>query len=223
MKQQNLKLTVVCILLFTIIACKNNTTQETNITQKAKASESIDYNGKKEINITESDILWKGYKLFGHHSGNIDLKEGYLVFKNGELTGGSFITNMESIKVAELMDDGDEEEEEEDDGGDDKADLAGHLKNSDFFDTQTYPEASFKITTAKKTNNLFNITGTMTIKDQSHEISFPAQIINNILKANISIDRTLFGVKYGSGSFFDNLGDNVIKDKFDLIISLKMK
>jgi hypothetical protein len=36
----------------------------------------------------------------------------------------------------------------------------------------------------------------------------------------MTIDRSEFDVKYGSGSFFDGLGDKTIYDDFDLQISL---
>ena len=38
--------------------------------------------------------------------------------------------------------------------------------------------------------------------------------------AKITLDRTDFDVRYGSGSFFDNLGDKTIYDEFDRQVSL---
>ena len=38
--------------------------------------------------------------------------------------------------------------------------------------------------------------------------------------AEITIDRTKHDIKYGSGSFFDNLGDNMINDDFVLTVNL---
>jgi hypothetical protein len=35
------------------------------------------------------------------------------------------------------------------------------------------------------------------------------------------IDRTKFDIKYGSGSFFDSLGDKAINDDFTLAVALK--
>jgi hypothetical protein len=37
------------------------------------------------------------------------------------------------------------------------------------------------------------------------------------------VDRSLYDVKFGSGSFFDNLGDKTIYDEFGLKISLVAK
>jgi hypothetical protein len=39
--------------------------------------------------------------------------------------------------------------------------------------------------------------------------------------ADMEIDRTKFDVRYGSDSFFDNLGDKVIKDIIKFSVSLK--
>ena len=41
--------------------------------------------------------------------------------------------------------------------------------------------------------------------------------LNNILQ----VDRTKYGIKYGSASFFDGLKDKAIYNEFDLTVSLK--
>ena len=46
-------------------------------------------------------------------------------------------------------------------------------------------------------------------------------VMENSATAKLTIDRTKFGIKYGSGSFFDNLGDNMIYDDFILDVNLK--
>ncbi|MDG1189476.1 MAG: YceI family protein, partial [Flavobacteriales bacterium] len=38
----------------------------------------------------------------------------------------------------------------------------------------------------------------------------------------IKIDRTDFNINYGSGSFFDNLGDKMIYDEFEIKVSLEI-
>lgn len=228
MKKQVTQTLVILALIFVAIACKNE--KKTENTVEETTQEALTYNGIKTFNLAESSIIWKGFKLFGNHSGNIQLKQGELTFDNGEVTGGNFIADMNSIKATELMQDDDEEEEEEEgedgeegEGHDDRDDLANHLKDGDFFDTKTYPESKFIITKVTKQSNQYNIKGNMTLKGKTNEIEFPAQITDDYFKATVKIDRTKFGIKYGSGSFFDNLGDNVIKDEFELVISLKLK
>jgi hypothetical protein len=38
--------------------------------------------------------------------------------------------------------------------------------------------------------------------------------------ANLKFDRTLFDVRYGSGKFFENLGDKMISDEVAIAIKL---
>ena len=229
MKNQITQFLLILTIMFTAVACKNEKQTETKPENTEVKQEQLAYHGLKIVDMDESSIQWKGHKLFGSHTGDIKLKSGQLAFNNGLLMDGQFIADMNTIRATELMQDDDEEEEEEENDGekgeghDDRDDLANHLKNGDFFDTETYPTAKFMITEVSGQSNEYRIKGEMTIKDKTNEIEFPAQIIGDEFKANVTIDRTQFGIKYGSGSFFDNLGDNVIKDNFDLIISLKIK
>ena len=210
------------ILVFTLalFSCNNETTTSEEVTD-SQTIEATALSGDKAINIDQSTIFWKGYKLLGNHTGKINLKEGNIQFKDGAITGGNFVVDMTSIVVTELMDNGEEEEEEEE-GEDDKSDLAGHLMHTDFFGSEQFPLATFEITKSVKNENVFQITGNMTIKDITKEVSFDATLENNSIHSEIKINRTDFGIKYGSGSFFENLGDNVIKDEFDLIVKLAL-
>ncbi|MEL6590748.1 MAG: YceI family protein [Bacteroidota bacterium] len=69
--------------------------------------------------------------------------------------------------------------------------------------------------------------GNLTIKGISQEISFPAMvnITDNALtaKASFTIDRTMWNIRYGSGKFFDDLGDKVIYDDIELSLDLNAK
>lgn len=180
----------------------------------------VNFNGLKSVDTEHSTLYWKGYKIMGNHTGTIGLKSGSLVFDKGAITGGEFVVDMQSVKVTELMDSGEAEEEEEESDEDDKSDLAQHLMDADFFDSETHPTSTFQITNSTHSGNTYQINGNLTIKGVQKEASFEAQMNENILKGTLSIDRTQFGVTYGSGSFFENLGDRAIKDKFDIEVSL---
>ena len=110
-----------------------------------------------------------------------------------------------------------------------KEKLEGHLKSDDFFGVNNFPVAKFEITkvAAKGTPGDYKITGNLTIKETTKEIKFYANVSQdggkNVAKADIKIDRSEFNVRYGSGSFFDNLGDKTIYDEFDLSIVLHTK
>lgn len=161
----------------------------------------------------ESVIRWEGRKIVGGHWGDVFIKSGNLEFKNSKLSGGSFVIDMNSIVVLDL---------DEKSG---KSKLEGHLRSDDFFSVDKHPTSEFVITNIKeKNNNKYEITGNLTIKGITHSIKFPAtiNIKNNRLeaRAEFKIDRTKWDIRYGSGKFFDNLGDKMIKD--DIIFKVKL-
>lgn len=168
------------------------------------------------VDTEKSVITWKGYKVTGEHAGTLKVKSGDLKFKEGKLTGGNFVIDMSSLAVTDLK------------GGGAKK-LAGHLKSPDFFGTEKYPTAKFEITkvVSRGKKGEYKIIGNVTIKETTKEIKFNAFVTEtNGVKtatADITLDRSEFDVRYGSGSFFDNLGDKTIYDEFDLSVSLVVK
>lgn len=162
----------------------------------------------KKVDTQASKITWTGEKLTGSHTGTIQLQEGYLNFEQNELTGGSFIIDMTTINVTDLK-------------GEGKQKLEGHLKSDDFFGVKDHTKAMFNITNVIKKGSTYAVSGKMTIKGKTELTSFDMNVMENSATAKLTIDRTKFGIKYGSGSFFDNLGDNMIYDDFILDINLK--
>ncbi len=161
------------------------------------------------INVTNSKIIWKGYKVSGSHEGTLSLQSGSLIFNDTQLTGGEFTIDMTTISCTDLS-------------GEYKGKLEGHLKSDDFFGVEKYPTSKLVITKAKQTSkNAYEITADLTIKDITKSIKFDASIYGKKATANLKIDRTDFNVKYGSGSFFDDLKDNMIYDEMDLVIDLE--
>jgi len=100
--------------------------------------------------------------------------------------------------------------------------LNGHLKSEDFFGTEKYTTSKLvfkKI--AAKANGVYTVTADLTIKDVTAPVTFDITVNGNTAKAALKIDRTKYGIKYGSGSFFDNLGDKTINDEFELTVALQ--
>ena len=161
------------------------------------------------VNTSQSQIVWKGYKVTGEHTGNIAVKDGKLSFDEGKLVGGSFDIDMTTITCTDLE-------------GEWGQKLVGHLKSDDFFGVEKYPTAKFIITkvSSRGTPDDYKVTGDLTIKGITKEIRFLANATENGATAEIKLDRTDFNVRYGSGSFFDNLGDKTIYDEFDLTVNL---
>ena len=160
-----------------------------------------------------STVTWKGYKVTGAHEGTIAVKSGQLQFSDaGQLQGGSFVIDMGSLAVTDLT-------------GEYADKLRGHLVSGDFFGTDEYPEARYTITkvTPGKVGQ-YRVDGQLTIKDKTHAESFDANVYRvdgaYVATAQLKIDRSKYDVRYGSGSFFDDLGDKAIYDEFDLDIEL---
>lgn len=168
------------------------------------------------VDVTSSNIVWNGYKVTGSHTGNVKVKSGKLNIEGGKLTGGSFEIDMSSITCTDMTG-----------GGADK--LVGHLKSDDFFGVATYPTAKFVISRAiaLDTKGNYKIVGNLTIKSTTKEIKFNANVAEAEGKVTatgkITIDRSEFDVRFGSGSFFDSLGDKTIYDEFDMNVSLVAK
>jgi polyisoprenoid-binding protein YceI len=171
--------------------------------------------GTYSINIDESQIEWKAYKVGGQHNGVVNIETGELKFKDNQLVSGTITVDMKSIKVLDLE-------------GEWKTKLENHLNSPDFFNTKEYPKAVFEITEAFPvgTSGRYRVKGDLTIKEDTHPVSFNAQLDDKgnlvMAQADVTIDRAKYNVRYGSGSFFDNLGDKTIYDEFDLSIALKV-
>ncbi len=163
---------------------------------------------EKSINVKESNITWKGYKVTGSHEGNINLSEGSLMFEGDNLVGGNFTMDMTSINVTDL------------EAGNGKEKLEGHLKSDDFFGVNNHNKAMFKINKVDGTDGAYRVFGDLTIKGKTNPASFQMTVKGNTAMASFKIDRTKYGIKYGSASFFDDLKDKAIYDEFDLNVNL---
>lgn len=171
---------------------------------------------QKEVKVdtNSSQIAWVGKKVTGQHNGTVNIKDGALEMENGEVTGGSFLIDMTTIDVLDLE-------------GEYKGKLMGHLRSDDFFSVEKYPTAEFVITSIDKseaTDATHFVAGDLTIKGITNKVTFPANVTVKDGKANakasFALDRTKWQIRYGSGSFFDGLGDKMIYDDFELTVNL---
>jgi len=168
-----------------------------------------------EVDLEKSTVNWKAYKVTGGHEGTIDLKSGGLDYTDGLLTGGTFEIDMTTIKTTDLK-------------GGSAEKLVGHFNSEDFFGVEKYPTAKFTITNVVPQGpGRYKVAGDLTIKETTKPIKFTATTTEEdgsiTAKADIQVDRSEYNVKYGSGTFFGNLGDKTIYDEFDLTVSLVVK
>jgi polyisoprenoid-binding protein YceI len=163
---------------------------------------------KLTANADKTTLNWLGEKVTGEHSGTIKLQSGTLTMKENKIVSGEFIIDMTSLKDEEA-----------------NARLEGHLKSEDFFGVEKFPTAKLVL----KGSDSFDkgsalVKGELTIKGVTHPVEFKASVQKKddgmYFYTNIVVDRTKFNVRYGSGSFFDNLGDKTIYDEFKLKVAL---
>ena len=164
---------------------------------------------KAEVDIEKSSIKWRAKKIGSQHEGNIQLKNGIIELKDGNMLAGSFVVDMTSITNTDLKNENYNQK------------LVGHLKSDDFFGVEEYPTAKLELTGSSEfSDGKATVTGDFTIKGKTESISFDVVQKGSEYTATIAIDRSKFDLRYGSDSFFDNLGDKAIDDIFTLDIKL---
>lgn len=159
---------------------------------------------KYKVVAAKSNIAWKGKKVTGEHFGKILFKQGSFTAHAEDLLAGEFVVDMSTITCEDL---------DETYG----AKLVGHLKSPDFFNVKEFPTSSLVITNIQaESDENYTIEATLTIKGISQPVVFPAQITMNgktlAARGELIFDRSLFDVRYGSGKFFEGLGDKMIYD-----------
>jgi polyisoprenoid-binding protein YceI len=164
-----------------------------------------------KVDVSSSKITWKGYKPVGSHAGTISLQSGSIVIENNQIVGGFFTVDMNSIK---------------DEDGNSK--LEDHLKSADFFEVESFPNATFEIVKTENKEGKTFVTGVMTIKSVSKEITFPATVSETdssftLTSETFKINRAEFHVKYKSKTFFNDLKDKFVNDEFDLQVTIVAK
>ena len=166
----------------------------------------------QKVDVTKSVVNWTGKKVTGQHHGTIGIKEGNLEVNDGNITAGKIVMDMNSIANVDLTD------------AESNGKLMGHLKSDDFFSVATYPTSELVITKVESNGNSHNLTGNLTIKGITNPVTFPATSSkdgnNTVYKGTLAVDRSKYNVRYGSKSFFDDLGDKVINDEFTLDFNL---
>lgn len=163
----------------------------------------------EKIDIKRSTITWTGKKVTGEHSGIVNFKEGMLVFKGKKLTGGSFIVDMTSLSNTDQT-------------GDGKKKLEGHLHSADFFNTAEFKTAKLVFKTiGEKKPGIYSITADLTVKGKTNPVKFDLTLKGGKASTEFSVDRTKYGIQYGSGTFFSDLGDRTIYDEFDIKVELR--
>ena len=202
MKKQIVSILVLSILF---ISCKEKAKEEKKeVEAKTETQQMAD--AAYTVNTDTSVLNWKGFKPTGTHNGTVVIESGALEVAEGNLVGGNFVFDMNTITVLDIP------AEEEGNGK-----LKRHLESADFFDVENNSTATFKITSVE--GNL--VKGDLTVKGITKPIEFPATITTTetgiqLSGAPFEIDRTEYNIQYKSQKFFDNLKDKFINDEFEI-------
>ena len=194
----------------------SNQVADTMMEKKTDSMETNDSNTMVEgattytVNSEESNLHWLAKKVTGQHQGDIKISNGTAQIKDGEIVGGEFTINMDSMTLTN---------EEPNEG------LMNHLRSDDFFSVESHPNSTFVITSVKKLDgNNYEVTGNLTIKGITNPLTFPAEIniTDNQVTATgvITVDRTLYDMRFLSVKFFDNIAEKAVDDTFTLDLDL---
>ena len=104
-----------------------------------------------------------------------------------------------------------------------------HLRSADFFETEKYPDITFKSTKIEKTKDGLTMTGTLTIRGVSKEVSMPVQLTDTMTdpwgsvrfgaETGLDINRQDYGVSWNN--VMDN-GGLVVSDNVKIMINVEL-
>ena len=168
------------------------------------------------VDTSSSKITYVGKKVTGEHTGNVTTKKGTLIFKGENLVGGEIIADMNTLTSTDITD------------PEYNTKYVTHMKSPDFFNTEKFPEAKLVIKNSKKTKKGLEVNGDLTMVGETKPVTFIVKDLkkgDSVVtgKSDLKLNRTLWGLKYGSGSFFKGLGDKAIHDEFTLSVDLTAK
>ncbi len=215
MKKHILNLALIAIVTLGATSCKEKTANSEEAKEVAETTAAATtFNINKETSV----INWKGFKPAESHTGTLHLQSGSISTIERDIQAGNFVVDMNTLTNTDLE-------------GESKESLEGHLKGTveekqdHFFNVTKYPTAQFELTGVEGTGGNVTVSGNLTIKEVTQNISFPAVVSfpgdGMFLKSKtFTIDRTKWGVNFMSKSVFDDLKDKFINDEIELTIEL---
>ena len=209
-------LVAIILILLAMWAIGARTDDSATDTATTTATGGIEENladGTYAIDTDESVVRWTGSKprILGYEdSGTVKIATGTVTVAGGTIASGDFTIDMTTITG---------ETTSNTKAGVDR--LTTHLKSDDFFSVTAYPTARFVVTGVEDGM----VTGDLTVKAATKEITFPATVRAEgdnrlVAEADITLDRTEWDIRYGSGRFFQDLGDNLIADEIKIRLEL---
>jgi len=221
-----ISIVVIVVIVIGLIFILNRSRQEPTVFETPNQLENIPESGSVVLidgdynfSPSESQIVWQGKKTILTNwvdQGTIAFSSGNLKIEEGLIASSNIIIDMNSISPTKTGANSGESQ------------LATHLKSADFFNSEVFPTSVFNMTSVSSNQNgIYNISGDLTIKETTKGITFPVLVFMEgndiIVNGDITINRADFDVRFGSSSFFSDLGDNLIDDNFTLNLNLVAK
>ena len=178
--------------------------------------------GRWVVEPESSMVRWTGRNLFNHHEGTVPVSGGGFMIREGAVREASFTLDLRKIACADIADAGA------------NALLLKHLADKDFFETALYPEAVFKAEMARPIAGAtlgmpnYEVEGEFTLRGVTQPLMMPVLMAVGddgrlTAQAWLEIDRTRWGVNYGSGRLFAWLGKHVVNDLVGLQVKLSAR
>ena len=209
---------VVVILSVVIISRSKNVSQTEKMSENKdvvvpSASVALKNSREVAISVQNSQITWTGRAVGKEHVGTVGIKNGTFNFVESKMVGAMFTIDMTTIADDDL-------------DGAMKEKLVTHLKSDDFFGVEKFPEAYVKIMSVEDGADAGYIKANaeLTIKGIMHPVLIygKTSMENGRAKfeGDVTIDRTLWDIKFGSEKFIEGTGVQVIDDNITFNITL---
>ena len=188
------------------------------IPEKKNVELKLPADGRYELDLEKSQIRFIGKNsiLGSKHTGLFKLSEGFVITQDTVLAEAEFVIDMTSLSGTKFDDD------------ENRQNFEMHLKSADFFDVEKHPTATLKLISANDRIYKIKTKAELTIKGKAQEMDLNVLVGASgerdlKMSGSLIMNRTDFGINYGSGSVFDNLGDNVIDDEVPVVFDLHLK
>jgi polyisoprenoid-binding protein YceI/rhodanese-related sulfurtransferase len=169
------------------------------------------------LDVQQSVVGWTGRNRNSSHVGTVRFGSGRIAVTEAGFTG-SLTVDMASMENLNLA------------GDPLQAVLIDHLKSDDFFLVALFPKATFTISEARLRDEPYltaancDIVGELSLRDVTRNLSFPATLTTTpeviYLEAHFDLDRTDWGIIYGSARFFEHLGMHQVFEAISISLRL---
>lgn len=175
--------------------------------------------GTHAVDAEASSIGWTGRNAGNLHFGSLRFATGHATVIDGLVADARFVVDMNSITCADIED------------PKLNALLVAHLESDDFFDVAHHPTAVFTSRSVTPIDDAppglpnCRVEGTLAMRGVEGPLAFNALVGRSfdgrpVAQAHFDIDRTVWGIAYGSGRLFERLGSHLVNDHVSLQLKL---